>query len=179
MHLGAFGNKLRTWASPFDIPRDVYLVPGKLFSVRSCKAGGRFLHRLLYAELLHYWNEMWVEEWHNYYVIDPAPDELRLLQGELVRGDAFRCDWQLYYRRVECGDITSLREEMRWPSRLSVAYGSQALGILQSVMSPMSWQELCDNVAQYPDAIYEISVFGQDVGDRVGCNALIWEVREY
>jgi len=160
--LGCFGNKLRTWSTPDEVP-DHYKT-GNLLSMRHNKPQGKFLYRLWWEDIRRLWTP-------DYYIMESIDDTNRIVQGELyttVRG------WEFWYsfKQGPLGTVTR-------SSALKLMFGFQVQLYLQQIMYPLSYENLQELINQYPNAIIELSIFNQAVGDTPGNNTIFWEVREY
>jgi len=161
--LGAFGNKLRSWGHPDEIPLDLRKQIG--FSLRSIRPGGNFQHNLPYETMAQRWTP-------EFYICEPVPDQDRLVQGELMLTTK---GWYFVYSYEPC----TLREALTRQDRTVFQFtGWPYRYYLEGVMSPLSFIEVQDCFEQWPDAVIELTVFNRDVGDRPGRNTIIWEVRD-
>lgn len=171
--LGAFGSKLRSWSSPEDVPP---ILRGGLFSLRCIRPGGKFIPGLSYNNMIALFSR-------EFYICEPAPDHLRIVQGELCRvagGLNF----------VASFEPTTLREALLRTDGTVKHIDPQTLWMddrgrkwcgprhyLQSITTPESWVEIQDCLELHDDAILEFTVFSECVGDRPNRNHIMWEVR--
>ena len=58
-------------------------------------------------------------------------------------------------------------------------FGLRSKLLLQAHMTPSSYADLEVLLEQYPDHVFELSVWASCLGDTPGRNAIIWEVRKY
>jgi hypothetical protein len=163
LRLGFFGNTLRTWAAPSDMPKELWKDQSLPWSLRSLKPGGQFIHRIPFKEMLAHWTP-------DYYVCEPADDNDVLIQGEI-----FRCASGLHLTFSYAK--TTLREAMR--RHTLRANGIDVHQVLRPVMSPESWDEIMDCLDLGGSPVVEFTVFNHYIGDRPWRNTIIWEVREY
>lgn len=163
--LGAFGNKLPSWATPGETPPS--LRESGRFSLRSYAPGGRFIPNMPFRVMADLWSPQ-------YYVCTPAPDEFRIVQGELLRD----VGGLLFTHSFE---PCTLREALlKQDGTVKQMHGFAVNLYLQSVCSPESYIEIMDNLDFGGDgAIVEFTVFNRFVGDRPGRNTIIWELRKY
>ena len=162
--LGAFGNKLRTWSHPKEVLAEDVLNQQARWSLRSYVAGGKFQPNLTWSDLLQRWTPQ-------YYICEPAPDEDRIVQGEVWR------DVGGLYLVCSTEPVTMREALSRQDGTVYHHFGYDVQLYLQSVMSPESWIELQDCLDLHEDVVIEFTVFNRCVGDRVGRNTIIWECR--
>jgi hypothetical protein len=115
---------------------------------------------------------------------ESAPDHLLILQGEYFHGGAkgsFLNRYLMYstakYKMKRIMDLPRYS-----PIGGNVLCDTEGLAtdlLLQSVMTPYSWEEFSELRERFPDHSIEFGVYGQDVGTSRGCNHFIWEVRQY
>lgn len=164
--LGLFGNTLRTWDTPFQVPPD--LRTSILFAIRYKEPGGPFVTELTHDQLISHW----MEASGSRYVSEAAPHSRITIQGEYSRF-AFNEPY-FYYSYAK----TSQREALYSSLPCLEARGMTALALLRYHLSPYSLVELDDIFEGWPLAIVELACFDHDVGHRPCRNTIIWEVRE-
>lgn len=160
--LGCFGNKLKTWTKPEDVPAH-YRVDNQL-SMRHNKPGGKFLFQLMWKDIQQFWTP-------EYYILESISDTDRIVQGEIystVEGIEF---W-FSFKQGPLGTVTRSTALYKWNPRTVRYY-------LQHVMYPLSYETLEELLSRFPKSIIELSIFNKSVGDTPGHNTLFWEVREF
>lgn len=165
--LGAFGNKLKTWTTPAQVPGIRYRTSTakRDLALRSKITGGPFYPRLTWDEVDARWNP-------DFYVCEMAPHDHEIVQGEIQRDAG---GLYFYYTFLQ----ETMRVAMKYPCAWREMRGYKVNLYLQSVMLPLSWIELQDCLDLHPDAVVEFTVFDYFVGDRPGRNTIIWECRSH
>lgn len=160
--LGLFGNKLRTWSRPEDIPKA--LRNSGHFSLRALVPGGKFQHHLDFFTMRNRWTP-------DYYICEPVDAENLLIQGELWMGIG---GYEAFYSHTPG---FTCREAMTVPGLMQWAQGMRAKLMFQAELSPYSWDDVQKIFEEWPNAIIELSCFDHDLGEMPCRNTIIWEVR--
>lgn len=164
---GLFGNKLKSWDSVDDFLRDSY--KGTI-SVRYKGLAGQFCYynvtniNPIIDEIIHKGGKR-----ENIIINESAPDEFLTIQGELTRNEY---GLYLFY--------STKKGKMR--DCLKNGLSSKGLKVnimLKHYLTPNSYEDIMELLDLYPDHIIEFSTYNKCIGDCVGRNTLIWEVRKY
>ena len=99
---------------------------------------------------------------------EAMPDDLLLLQGEISR-DIFHL-----YLRYDDTPGRNMREAMANCKHVS---GLAADMLLKSRMTPSDYDDVCDLLDIWPDAVIEFSTYSEGVGQARCRNTVVWEVR--
>lgn len=165
---GLYGNKLRTWDSVDEFKKSNY--NGSVSLRYKGKLPGQFT----------YYNVIDVDEKlkeiiskggrkENVVINESAPDEFLVIQGELIRNEL---GLHIFY--------SMLKGKMRDCMKSAVsASGLTVKLLLQSHLTPSSYDDLMELLDKYPDHVIEFSTYSICLGDCVGRNTIIWEVRNY
>jgi hypothetical protein len=168
-HAGAYGNRVRWWdsieawaASGYDEPvaMRVALEQGggpKAFHVPPCNV----------ETIVELWGGLGIRR--EQIRLSEMADGRRILQGQYVNDFT--------------GEFLHTFETGPMPEALAAShaysFGLRSKLLLQAHMSPSSYADLEVLLEQYPDHVFEISVWASCLGDTPGRNAIIWEVRRY
>lgn len=165
---GAFGNKLRTWATYEELINSDYK---GVLCIRYNEPGSRFCrYDVPISEVGDRVKELIREGavFEKMVYSEMAPDSHLTIQGEFMRSiqyiDMLYSNEQVPMRRTK---------EWKWIT------GVSALELIRSNFSPSSYEDLQALMDVYPDSIYEFSAYSCDVGSIPGRNVVIWEVRNY
>lgn len=164
---GAFGNKLRTWASYEALCDSDY--HGQV-SGRHVRTAGLFIYNQSADALRKEW--ALPEPPGNYHFNETPPDSLMLIQGELSRQPT-GLDLQ-YSTELNL----PLREVINRRPSLT-ATGIRAKLMLEHYLWPRSQDDIWEMLDAYPDGVLEFSAFAKAVGHMPYRNAIVWEVRNY
>ena len=171
MAKGVFGNKLRTWYS-----LDAFLwdwrkgFEGTVTIRYSGKEGGRFcmynvndIAGAIISAIVKGADEQL------FIINESAPDTRLLIQGELMHNEN---GYVLFY--------STEKGKMRDMLKNGVhAFGLQAKMLLQKYLFPSSYDDVQELLDKFPDSVIEFSAYDTTVGDCIGRNTVIWEVRNY
>jgi hypothetical protein len=174
---GAFGTKLRAWRTYAEWADSGF---GGLIAIRNTGVGGgpclykvepRFVYQRVddlcqaganREDLM--FNEM-------------APDNAMVLQGEYLNGirefDGEMVSNVFLHTRVK----EQMRDALKTESTTS--YGLRSDLLIKEAMSPASYADWQSLLTQYPDHVFEVSIYDHYLGDLPHRNALVWEVRKY
>jgi hypothetical protein len=168
-HAGAYGNRVRQWdsieawqASGYDEPvaMRVALESGggpKVFYVPPCNVG-------IIAEL---WGDLGVRR--DQIRLSEMADGRRILQGQYANDFTGE-----FLHTFETGPMLEALTKSH-----AYAFSLRSKLLLQAHMTPSSYADLEVLLEQYPDHVFELSVWASCLGDTPGRNAIIWEVRRY
>jgi len=168
---GMFGNRLRTWPSI-----EAFLQSGFTGTVTMRHSGndlGKFIAYEVPADQVL----PKAQEWQSLYnlnideikINESAPDYDLLWQGEIMRSTSFYC-------------LTYSTEKTKMKTALLNAKHMEGIGVLyllKNTLTASSYDDVQELFDLYPDSIIELSVYGHCLGDRIGRNAIIWEIRNY
>lgn len=168
-HAGRLGNKLRSWASPREIPshyrggvmiRDsvpgwgsAHVVPRSQVPQEIRRLQGRRLH----------FNEA-------------APDAQAILQGEILREPGGIYLFAAERRREDVGKLLRMRDVLPFAKHYR---GLAALHLLRRHLHPSCVEDLEILLDLFEDHVVEFSAYSRHLGDWPSRNAIIWEVRRY
>jgi hypothetical protein len=169
---GAFGTKLRVWrnygswlASDFS---------GKTVLRYMAEGGsGPCVYNLSHQDTIEQ-RDAWLRQGYDEQLIvfhEAAPDQHVVLQGEIWNGGNSMYD--MIYSTVKAHMRPALAQEQRKSSGLA------SLFLIKSAISPSSWEDLNWILGNYPDHAVEFSIYSTNVGDLIGRNTIVWEVRAY
>lgn len=169
-HTGAYGNRVRQWDSI-----DAWKASGYdgLLALRTAleHGGGPKTFGV---------GPQFVEEWVEYWALDFGirRDQIRL--AEMADG---RRILQGQYANDFTGEFLHTFETGPMPEALARshahAFGLRSLLLLRGAMTPSSFADFEVLLGQYPDHVFEISIWESCIGDIPGRNAIVWEVRKY
>jgi len=170
---GGFGNKLRTWPSLKAFEKDG--CPCDAGIRYTSTRGGRgpceyYIPRLQVAERVR----AWIADGRDpklMTICEMAPDDRLIINGELQV--VAPNDWHFYHSRLKL----PMREALQKGGEHM--YGLRARLILQYLLTPASWDDLCALIELYPNHVIELSVYDHTLGDLRGRNMIPWEVRNY
>jgi hypothetical protein len=170
---GAFGNKLRTWASFEEIEPSGY--SGKVVMRYKGSAGGsqypRIGQQITIPEARHAL-DLWVRLGAKLSAVaynEAAPDHVLLIQGEVMLStDHF----SIFYSQQK----TSMRTALRNGKQVD---GIRALCMLRHYLFPSSFEDIQELFERFPDSVIEFSAYEHAIGSLRARNAVIWEVRNY
>ena len=164
---GAFGNKLKSWNNIDDFLKDSY--KGSI-SVRYKGFPGQFCYYNIYDinpvidEIIKNGGKK-----ENIIINESAPDEFLTIQGEITRNEN---GLYIFY--------STLKGKMR--DCMKYAISSEGLKVklmLEYYLTPSSYDDVMELLDLYPLHVIEFSTYSICLGDCVGRNTLIWEVRKY
>lgn len=168
---GAYGNRLRAWASFNDYVVDDFQGRVALRSRRGVAGPCVYnLHGLQQAMKAYTGLIKAGVTPASLMVNEMAPNK-ECLQGELWTGG----DHPWYF--LHSFHRAPMREALRYSS--AVTQGLAARCLLKSMMTPSSFADLELLVEEFQDHVIELSVFDCCLGDIPGRNALVWEIRQY
>ncbi len=169
-HAGAYGNRVRQWDSIEDWAASDYEGPLALRVALEHGGGPKEFH--VEPKMV----EAWATLWNLMYGV--RRDQIRL--AEMANG---RRILQGQYANDFTGEFLHTFETGPMPEALAkshaYAFGLRSKLLLQAHMTPSSYTDLEVLFEQYPDHVFEISVWASCLGDTPGRNAIIWEVRRY
>lgn len=165
---GLFGNKLRTWNSIDEFIESGY--KGSVSIRYKGKSAGKFCYynvtniQTIIKDILDKGGSRDL-----IMINESAPDEYLTIQGEITRNEY---GLYLYY--------STLKGKMR--DCMKYAISSEGLKVkllLEHYLTPSSYDDIMDLLDKYPDHTIEFSTYSKCLGDCVGRNTIIWEVRSY
>ena len=171
LNKGVFGNTVRNWNSPGEIPDDY---TGKVM-VRNKKVLGFpvlvkdknffWSDPDLFFELCHLW------EADSLYYTEQVPDDKRVIQGELMLNP----EYCLYYSKQPL----KLRDALNKDGKH--VFGLQALCLLKACLTPSSLEDIQDILenTEMGTVIEFTTLSCNNIGWSQGRNTIIWEVRNY
>jgi len=166
LFLAGYWNRPQVWPSPDVVPA---AMRDQEFGIRYLVPSGPFRGHMNYQELLKEWNARLPVFKDLMYVCGAAPDDSRVIQGELTQ-----CPGG-YYFHGSTGK-TTVREAMLDGSAFDWS-GFTPAAALRQEMTPESWQDIQEIFDLWPDAIIEFTVFSKCFGHKPNRNTVIWEVR--
>lgn len=166
LFLAGHWNRPQVWQEPWDIPQDMR---ESQFGIRYLVPGGPFRGHMSYQDLCKEWSARLPEFKGRMYVCGAAPDDARVIQGELMRTPG-----GLYFHGST--GKTTVREAMLDGSAFDWSGFTPAAALRQG-MTPESWQDIQEIFDLWPDAIIEFTVFSKCFGHLPNRNTVIWEVR--
>jgi len=98
---------------------------------------------------------------------ESAPDEFLLIQGEVMRSERHLT---LFYSTEKAKMRDALRKGRQ-------ADGLEALALLQTYLTPSSYEDLQALFDIYSDPVVEFSAYSITLGEIPGRNTIVWEVR--
>lgn len=172
---GLLGNRTRLWKDPFQCLEDAKRLGIKEIGFREVRpagtAGSGKWQKVPIEDLLITCIQ-WKDEGRNFLLDDGAPDQYRVLQGEVCRT----------HRGME-GYLDTIS---KLPMRPAMAAGhmrhcsyATTIALLNKFMDPNSRADLDALLELYPDAAVEFSTFSVNVGIFPHRNTLFWETRNY
>ena len=174
---GAFGNKLRAWDTVRAWRLSDYRGPVAL-RCRAGLGGGPCIYDVIPGQVCLAIEEMYRRGAKDGEImVNEMSPNCEILQGEylnLLYGVGDDASWgYFHYSRVRA----RMREALS--SQPEAASGLRAELLLQSHMTPASYEDWRMLVDKYPDHVLEVSVYDRCLGDLPNRNALVWEVRKY
>lgn len=167
---GAFGNKLRTWDSLGTMVDDRFI--GTVTMRYAGSHGGGWCEYNVPAGVTGIVAQSWRQQGADLNLIrlnESAPDDQLVMQGEVMDSVG-----GLYLRySTEQTKMRVAMEHAQSTSRLS------ALGLLTAALTPDSLEDIRELLSLYDGAVVEFSAYAHCLGNAVGRNAVIWEVRHY
>jgi len=168
-HAGAYGNRVRQWDSIEDWQASDYTGPLALRVALEQGGGPKEFH--VYPRMIEFWADFWS-------ACGIRRDQIRL--SEMANG---RRILQGQYANDFTGEFLHTFETGPMPEALAAshayAFGLRSKFLLQTHMTPSSYADLEVLLEQYPDHVFELSVWASCLGDTPGRNAIVWEVRRY
>lgn len=165
---GLFGNKLRTWYSLDEFKASGY---NKSVSLRySGPHGGMFCayNVIDVNDKVDEFVAMGADR--NLFVVnESAPDEHLTIQGEFTH---LENGYNLFYSEIK----GKMRDAMKFGVSVK---GLVALEMLRHYTSPNSFSDMVELIELYPYHVIEFSCYDHHLGDCIGRNTIIWEVRKY
>lgn len=167
---GAFGNKLRTWSLEDYLASD--FAGTVVLRYAGTGGGAKTVYHIprdhVEAHVVDFEKEGLSRD--RIQVNESAPDELLTIQGEVMRSTDHLT---LRFSRAP--------QPMRVALKLQPehAEGLRAQLLLQTYLSPASYDDLMELLDTYDGAVVEFSTFSVDVGYARGRNTVVWEVRHY
>ncbi|MFM9873695.1 MAG: hypothetical protein ACKVQS_09560 [Fimbriimonadaceae bacterium] len=168
---GMFGNKLRTWPSLSEYYESNF-TENVVLRYRG-QGGGGFvaydLKRISVPTVVAKWVTQGAEP-NRITVNESAPDDLILIQGEIMRSTDY---------------LTLSYSTLPYPMRTALkmhrqnAKGIVALEILRFFIDPSSLYDIFMLLDKYDDAVLEFSTWDICIGDVPRRNTVVWEVRNY
>ena len=175
---GAFGNKLRAWRTVSEWQASGFAGPVALRTLGV--GGGPCIYDVLLATDVVWWIDAWVRGGvprETIMINEMAPDESIALQGEYLNdiyGPGIDARWGYFLHSFV---KSHMRDALRTKSR--VVEGLAADLLIQSVMTPSSYDDWRLLLDEYPGHVLEVSIYDRCLGDVPGRNALVWEIRKY
>lgn len=165
----AFGNKFRTWNSISDLEGSGFT--GSV-TMRYKGLGGDFIaYRVPVGEAAGR-ADAWAAQGASRELIvfnESAPDHDLVVQGELML-----TGHGLYL--FSATDPAPMRDALL---RGTHAWRLKAKALLESALTPASYDDLQELLDLFPSCVVEFSAYRYPVGDLPGRNAVVWEVRNY
>jgi len=171
---GFFGTKLKSWNTFEEVLKSGHK---DSVTIRTLAGGGGFcfydchiyeveniISKCALPKELFYFNES-------------APDEHIVLQGEYynkiinISGKTYDGTFTHSFHKLK------MRDALRISQR--TCYGLSAKTLIKDYMSESSWSDFECLLDLYPDHVLELSIYGCNIGDIQGRNAIVWEVRSY
>jgi hypothetical protein len=176
---GAYGNKLRIWSSIEEWEQSGFC--GKVALRAKSGAGGQFCrYHLTPLEVPQAISDILSQGYSRDVIMvnEMAENSTLILQGEYLNNpylgrDGYPTYGYFFYSRLPM----PMREALKQAPQM--AHGLRADLLIAHAMCPGSledWRALLD---QYPDHVFEVSIFDGYVGDVPYRNAVVWEVRKY
>jgi hypothetical protein len=165
---GAFGNKLRTWASVDDYFKSAFT---GLVVMRYSGLGNSFVQFNLARQSVPSTVAVWLDKGAKLELIkvsEAAPDHRLTIQGELMQHEA---GYSLFYSTEK----TNMRLAMA--NRPTQLIGPSVMWHLKALMTPGSYADTQELLDIYPGAVIEFSTFSVNVGHCSARNTIVWEVR--
>ena len=161
---GGLGNKLRSWQSAAELLASDY--KGTV-TARSRVANSKNVrYNVGMEEVKDFGDE--------FYFNESAPDENLLIQGEFLH-DAYHNRYLMY-----SDEKIKMRKFLKLPSdKIKTSEGTTTYIILNTLMSPNSWEDFRILEAEYFGHVIEFGIYNHYLGDCLGRNTIIWEVRSY
>lgn len=165
---GVLGNRTNLW----ERPEDAVASRAPLIGFREIgKSGGGSWTRVS-RDQVYETAQQWRRLGRKFICDDGAPDESRVLQGEIcrtIRGlEGF----------LDVGGRLPMRQAIA-AGHMRPCTGATILALLDKFMDPSSRDDLFDLLDLYPDATIEFSCFTVDVGVFPNRATMFWEVRNY
>lgn len=166
---GLFGNSLRTWYSIDDFKKSNF--SGKYVSLRYQGENGGMFCAYNVTNVDTKLEEFMKKgaDYGKFIVNESAPDELLLIQGEVMRNEK---GLSLFYSK-EKGKMRDCLV------RGESVEGVCAQTILKLYLNDNSYSDMMELLDLYPNHIIEFSTYSICLGDCKHRNTVIWEVRNY
>jgi hypothetical protein len=173
-HAGAFGNKIRAWSRPEEVPQDF---TGRIMLRAMNSPGGSALNRELPArEAVRVWKEDRaagrLPEWQGN---ETAPDDRAMLQGEILRDHEGLQVFATPRKAEDVGKLLRMRDVMPFARQYT---GLAAVLLLRRYLDPASLETVEELLNEWPDHVIEFTAFDGPLGTH-NRNTIIWEVRAY
>lgn len=169
-HAGAYGNRVRQWDSIEAWWASDYRSLLALRTALDHGGGPKEFHVGPHEVDTVAW------DWEVTYGV--RRDQIRL--AEMADG---RRILQGQYANDFTGEFLHTFETGPMPEALAkshaYAFGLRSKLLMRAHMTPSSYADLEVLLEQYPDHVFELSVWASCLGDTPGRNAIIWEVRRY
>ena len=178
---GALGNRPRVWTSVKQVQESNYNgtlslrvhIPNSPLTMYNvpvsdlCKVMWDLYNRGIDTD------QIWFNE--------SAPDDRIILQGEYFHGVGRHGSFLNRYFNYSFfkGKMKPAMLQSREDGGLLDSSGVSTDILLQTLMTPNSWDEFQELRDQFPDHTIELGIYEDYVGVNERCNHLIWEVRQY
>lgn len=163
-HRGQFGNKLRSWRKPEELPPDIT----KLMLRTAHALGGGSAAVVSRIEAL----SLWSQQPHLYHGNELAPDDTATLQGEVFESHE---GLVLFGLERQPGKLLRMRDALKMARHYT---GLSALLTLQRNLDASSMDDLRRLLEDWPEHVIEFSCYQRALGD-LRRNTIFWEVRKY
>lgn len=177
-HVGAYGNRVRQWASLDEWQASGYADPVAMRVALPGGGGGPSQFGVPRDLVMHQafdWLAMGIPL--ECVRLAEMADGLRVLQGEYLN-DVYVQDGVVHssaFLHTFCSGPMPVALQ----SSKSYAFGLRADFLLRSRMTPSSYADWRELLERYPGHVLEVSVWESCLGDIPGRNAIVWEVRRY
>lgn len=171
---GAYGNKLRAWRT-IEAWRDSGFDERVVLRYLDSVGGGSCTYHLK-PEDVDDEVQRWLDrglQLDRMMLNEMADGALTSIQGEYLAGVLLNAVNPFFFSLVK----KPMREALAASS--THAYGLRARLLLEHYMTPSSYSDFVELLEQYPDHVFEVSVFDRCLGDLPQRNAVVWEVRLY
>lgn len=169
-HAGAYGNRVRQWASIEEWQASDYT--GRLALRVALEHGGGPKA----FEVAPQYVEEWVTYWDFQFGIrreqirlSEMADGRRILQGQYANDFTGE-----FFHTFETGPMPEALAQSH-----AYAFGLRSKLLMRAHMTPSSYADLEVLLERYPDHVFELSVWASCLGDTPGRNVIVWEVRRY
>ena len=165
---GVFGNRLKVWTISEMLEEKSY---SGLVGVRCLgKPGLPYVHHISVLEGIAEATKLSKTYNVETAIFEASPDNHIILQGEMIELDGI---FDLRCTRVKKSMRDAFKEEEM------NCIGFTAKYMLKNLMSEVSWQEFERLLEEFPEHVYEFTIYDMCLGVNRGCNTIWWEVRKY